>query len=231
VVVDEHVPVLSFTFGIPSLEGIGELFTIGTATTVAEAAALESAGVHAVIAQGFEAGGHRGTFLAPVEQSLVGTLALVPQMVDALSIPVIASGGIMDGRGIAAALTLGADAVQLGTAFLLCPEAGTSAPYRDAVAAASEADTTITLAFSGRAARGLRNRMSDELASATLPPYPVMNALTRPLRRAAAAAGRSEFLSLWAGRGVPMARSIHAGELVAALERETDAALAAKSLA
>src|SRR5690349_13726848 len=148
VVIAERVPVLSFTFGIPPLADV-DCFTIGTATTVAEAVALADAGVGAVVAQGSEAGGHRGTFLAPVEQSLVGTMALVPQVVDAVRIPVIASGGIMDGRGIAAARLLGAQAVQLGTAFLRTDEAGTGAAYREALSQ----PTTVTRVLTGRAAR------------------------------------------------------------------------------
>jgi nitronate monooxygenase len=139
VVIAERVPIFSFTFGIAPLADV-DAVTIGTATTVAEAIELERAGVDAVVAQGFEAGGHRGTFLRPVDRSLIGTLALVPQVVDAVSIPVIASGGIMDGRGIAAALALGAQAVQMGTAFLDCPEAGTSEAHRRAL----PDETTVT---------------------------------------------------------------------------------------
>ncbi len=145
VVVEERVPVFSFTFGVPPLDGL-EAFTIGTATTVEEAVALQDAGVQAVVAQGYEAGGHRGTFLAPVAESLVGTLALVPQVVDAVSMPVIASGGLMDGRGIAAARALGADGVQLGSAFLRTDEAGTGAAYREALGR----DTTVTHVLTGR---------------------------------------------------------------------------------
>jgi nitronate monooxygenase len=231
IVLEEAVPFFSFTFGIPASDRLGAMraagiVTCGTATTVAEARALVEADVDLVCVQGGEAGGHRGGFLDDDgATSAVSLVALVPLVRDAVDIPVIAAGGLMDGRGIAAALTLGADAAQLGTAFLLCPEAGTSAPYRKAVAAAKESDTTLTKAFSGRPARGLRNRMSDDLAGVQLPPYPVMNALTRPLRRAAAEAGRSEFLSLWAGHGVPLSRELPAAQLVAALEDETERAI------
>jgi nitronate monooxygenase len=209
VVIDERVPVLSFTFGIPPLADV-DCFTIGTATTVAEAVALTGAGVDAVVAQGSEAGGHRGTFLAPVEQSLLGTMALVPQVVDAVPVPVIASGGIMDGRGIAAARLLGAQAVQLGTAFLRTDEAGTGAAYR----AALSLPTTVTRVLTGRSARAVRTPLVARLeASGVEPPdYPLPRLfLSEP-----------PFL---AGQGGPLARAQPAGELVALLEQETDAAL------
>jgi nitronate monooxygenase len=210
VVIDERVPVLSFTFGIPPLSDV-DCFTIGTATTVAEAVALADAGVDAVVAQGSEAGGHRGTFLAPVGESLLGTMALVPQVVDAVSIPVIASGGIMDGRGIAAARLLGAQAVQLGTAFLRTDEAGTGAAYREALSQ----PTTVTRVLTGRAARAVRTPLVGRLeASGVEPPdYPLPRLfLTEP-----------PFL---AGQGGPLARSLPAGDLVDLLDKETSAALA-----
>src|SRR5512140_592646 len=152
--------VFSFTFGVPSREQLAalharDIFVIGTATTVDEAGVLDELGVDAISAQGAEAGGHRGTFLGRFEDALVGTFALVPQIVQRTRRPVIAAGGIMDGRGIRAALTLGAKAVQLGTAFMACPEAGTPAPHRAALASARA--TVITRAFSGRPARGIRN--------------------------------------------------------------------------
>jgi len=209
VVIDERVPVLSFTFGIPPLSGV-DCFTIGTATTVAEAVALADAGVDAVVAQGSEAGGHRGTFLAPVEQSLLGTMTLVPQVVDAVGVPVIASGGIMDGRGIAAARLLGAQAVQLGTAFLRTDEAGTGAAYRQAISQ----PTTVTRVLTGRAARAVRTPLVARLEAAGVEPpdYPLPRLfLTEP-----------PFL---AGQGGPLARALPAAELLAQLEQETDAAL------
>lgn len=230
VALEERVGFFGFTFGIPSPDRLTAFrdagsVTCGTATIAAEARALVDAGVDIVCAQAGEAGGHRGGFLGDPATNSIALVALVPAVRDAVEVPIIAAGGIADGRGIAAAFALGADAAQLGTAFLLCPEAGTSEPYREAVRVAGEADTTLTLAFSGRAARGIRNRMTVELAGKGLPPYPVMNALTRPLRRAAAAAGRPEFLSLWAGHGVGSVRELPAGELVGQLERETDAAV------
>jgi nitronate monooxygenase len=227
VALDERVPFLSFTFGVLPADRLAALHaagtvSCGTATNLAEARVLADAGVGMICVQAGEAGGHRGGFL----DGAVGLTALVPLVRDAVDVPVIAAGGLMDGRGVAAALALGADAAQLGTAFLLSPEAGTNRPYRAALGLAAETDTVLTRAFSGRPARGLRNRMAEELAGVPLPPYPVMNALTRPLRQAAAAAGRADFLSLWAGHGVPAARALPAGELVATLERETDTAIA-----
>jgi nitronate monooxygenase len=224
--------VLSFTFGILPADSMGAarargMFLLGTATTVEEAIRLEAAGVDAVVVQGSEAGAHRGTFAASFEASMVGTLALVPQAVDAVRVPVVASGGIMDGRGIAAALALGAGAVQMGTAFLTADEAGIPEAYKAAILAAREDETRVTRAFSGRPARGIVNRFMEEVegeAGAILP-YPIQNDLTRPLRGAAAGQGRKEFLSLWAGQGVRLARRQPAGELVARLVAETEAVI------
>ena len=152
----------------------------------------------------------------------MGTLALVPQCVDAVDIPVIAAGGIMDGRGIVAAQALGAQAAQMGTAFLACPESGIGPAYRQALAQAQDTDTRLTRVFSGRPARGIVNAMMEALAAEEdrVPAYPVQNALTGALRRAAAAQGRTSHLSLWAGQGVGAARAMPAGELVAVLTDE-----------
>jgi len=213
VVSNERVPVLSFTFGVPSTAGFTG-FVIGTATTVGEAVALAAAGVDAVVAQGYEAGGHRGTFQAPLNAdelaaSLIGTMSLVPQMVDAVSIPVIASGGIMDGRGIAAARALGAQGVQLGTAFLATDEAGIDPGFRQALGE----PTSVTAVLTGRPARAVRSAEVRRLeASGIRPPdYPLPRLfLTEPPRLA--------------GQGAPMARAIPAAQLVELLERETMAA-------
>ena len=190
-VLDLRPPVVSFHFGLPNADAFkaikaAGLYTLSSATNVAEARELEARGVDAVIAQGFEAGGHRGTFSEPYERGHVGTLALVPQVVDAVSIPVIAAGGIGDGRGIAAALVLGASAVQLGTAFLTCPESAAHPLYRRALNEASDDQTRITHAFSGRPARGLENRYLREMAGheAHYPDFPILNTLTGPLRKA-----------------------------------------------
>ncbi len=232
--VEARPAVASFTFGILDARQVERLqaagcTVIGTATTVAEARAWADVGADAVCASGLEAGGHRGTFLAGFEASMVGTLALVPQCVDALAgLPVIAAGGIMDGRGIAAAQALGAQGVQMGTAFLACPESAIVPAYRAALAAAGETDTRITRVFSGRPARGIVNATMERLAAfeAAVPAYPVQNALMGPVRKAAAAQGRADALALWAGQGVAAARPMPAGELVAVLEREWRAAVA-----
>jgi nitronate monooxygenase len=231
----------SFTFGMLTSAAREQvkargLMLAGTATTVDEAIALERAGIDMVVAQGSEAGGHRGSFAGPLdavafERGMIGTLALVPQIVDAVRIPVIASGAIMDGRGIAAALALGAVGAQLGTAFLTCEEAGVPDAYKQAILDAHEDQTRITRAFSGRPARGIVNRFMRDVEAPWWPqhfsilPFPLQNALTRPLRAAAATQGRAEFLSLWAGQGVRMARRMKAADLVATLAKETDAAI------
>jgi nitronate monooxygenase len=220
--------VFSFTFGMlpPSaVEAIKArgMFLMGTATTVTEAQALERAGVDAIIAQGSEAGGHRSTFLGSFEAGLIGTMALVPQVVDAVGVPVIASGGIMDGRAIAASLALGASAVQMGTAFLTCDEAGIPNVYKEAILIARDDETRLTRAFSGRPARGIVNRFMNEIDAVPgeVLPFPVQNSLTRPLRAAAGKQGRPEFLSLWAGQGARLARRHSAADLIRRLARET----------
>jgi len=228
VVLAEQVPVFSFTFGVPDPALIsrfqaGGTRVLGTATTVAEARTLADVGVDGVVAQGSEAGAHRATFAAGFEESLVGTIALVPQVVDAVDVPVIASGGIMDGRGIVAAEALGAAGVQLGTAFLTTHEAGTSAAYRNAVLRARDDQTVITRAFSGRPARGIVNAFIKQMSEDDAPeplPFPVQNALTGPMRRAAAQRNDADRLALWAGQGAPLARAMGAGELVGRLMEE-----------
>ncbi|MGH7404467.1 MAG: NAD(P)H-dependent flavin oxidoreductase [Candidatus Methylomirabilales bacterium] len=232
VALESGASVFSFTFGLlpaSAIEAIKArgMFLIGTATTIEEAVQLEKAGVDAVVTQGSEAGGHRGTFAADFDAAMVGTMALVPQVVDAVTVPVIASGGIMDGRGIAAALALGASAVQMGTAFLTCDEAGIPEVYKQAILAAREHQTRLTRAFSGRPARGIVNRFMTEVDRAdgaeAILPFPLQNALTRPLRNAAAQQGRGEFLSLWAGQGVRLARRQSAAKLIAQLAHEIEA--------
>jgi nitronate monooxygenase len=235
VVLESGAAAFSFTFGIPPAGALAAarergMLLMGTATTVAEAIALEGAGVDVVVAQGSEAGAHRGTFVQSFEASMVGTIALVPQVADAVRLPVVASGGIMDGRGIAAALALGAEAVQMGTAFLTTDEAGIPEVYKQAIPAAQAEATRVTRVFSGRPARGIVNRFMTEmeqLPDGTILPFPLQNSLTRGLRGAAAKAGQADFLSLWAGQGAPLARRQSAGALVARLVKETDAAMAA----
>jgi nitronate monooxygenase len=220
----------SFTFGILQQAQVKRLhaaniLVIGTATNVDEARAWEQAGADAICAQGLEAGGHRGTFMGAQEEG-TGTLALVPLVVDAVRLPVIAAGGIMNGRDIAAVLALGAQAAQLGTAFLACEESGISAPYKQRLLQAADdprkAVTRLTRAFSGRYARGLRNRFIDIMSAYEhqVPAYPVQNALTGSIRAHAAKTGDSEVMSLWAGQGVAAIRAMPAAQLVEALTSE-----------
>jgi nitronate monooxygenase len=229
---DSGAALFSFTFGLLSPDAVAaikrrNMLLAGTATTVEEAMALERAGVDAVVMQGSEAGGHRGGFVGDFEASMIGTMALVPQAVDAVRVPVIASGGIMDGRGLAAALALGAGAAQLGTAFLTCEEAGVPEAYKSAILAAREHETRLTRAFSGRPARGIVNRFMAEIDREpdAILPFPLQNALTRPMRSAAAAQGKAEYLSLWAGQGLRLARRQKAAALVARLAEDAAAAL------
>jgi len=224
---DSGAAAISFTFGLLPAAAVAAIKArdvplIGTATTVAEAIALRASGVDAIVAQGSEAGGHRGTFLGDFADAQIGTLALVPQIVDAAGLPVAASGGIMDGRGIAAALALGAGAVQLGTAFLTCHESGVPEVYKSAILQAGENATRITRAFSGRPARGIVNRFMEEVDAdgGPIPAFPIQNVLTRALRTAAARQGRAEFLSLWAGQGLRLARRESAAELIGRLRDE-----------
>ena len=227
VVLEERPAAFSFTFGIPDPEAMQRLkaagiLVLGTATTVEEGRQLQKAGVDALVAQGAEAGAHRGTFAGSFETSMVPLAELVRGMVRECSIPVIAAGGIMDGGDIAAALANGAAAAQLGTAFLACPESGASEAYKRAILAAREDTTVITSAFSGKPARGLANTFIEKLAGREeiILPFPLQNVLTRPMRAAAAQRGDAGYLSLWAGQGVARARSLPAGELVRVLMAE-----------
>lgn len=226
-VLEARPAVFSFTFGIPDGKALARLkardiVTIGTATTDKEARMLEEAGVDAIVAQGAEAGAHRGTFAGPFEAAMVPTLDLVAKAVSSVSPPVIAAGGLMDGRDVATALGRGASAAQLGTAFLTCPESGAADAHKQAILGAREDTTVITRAFSGRPARSLGNRFIAELEGKEqiILPFPLQNLLTRAMRTAAAKRGDTGFLSLWAGRGVARARALPAGELVGRLVEE-----------
>ncbi len=212
--------VVSFHFGLPPESLLARVRDCGatilsSATTVAEARWLETRGVDAVIAQGLEAGGHRGHFLSDDLGGQLGTLALVPQIVDAVKVPVIAAGGIADARGVAAALALGASGVQIGTAYLLCPEATTSAVHRSALESDAARTTALTNLFTGRPARGIVNRLMKELGplSRAAPAFPLAAAAIAPLRAAAERAGRSDFSSLWAGQNVGGCRNVPAAVL------------------
>ncbi len=219
VLLDVRPAVVSFHFGVPDAAAIDALHAAGctllaSATTVGEAKLLEAAGIDAIVAQGFEAGGHRGSFHIVGEDTGIGTMALVPQVVDAVRVPVVAAGGIMDGRGIAAAFALGAAGVQMGTAFLACPEAGTNDAHREAIARGGE--TRLSRAFTGQACRMARNRYTDALAGEALPAYPAMIAFSDPLKKS----GHADFAYHLYGQGAALARPLPAGELVARLAAE-----------
>jgi nitronate monooxygenase len=207
VLLDAKVMAFSFIFGVPHKDVLDEcrsqgITIIGTATTVEEAIALEEAGVDVVVASGFEAGGHRGSFLRPAEESLVGTIALVPQIVDAVNLPVVAAGGIADARGIVAAFALGASGVQMGTVFLSCEGSGASRIYRQALLSSEAGTTALTKGFTGRLARGIKNRLLEELnkKETEILPYPLQRALVRHLSITAEKFGRFDLLPLWAGQ-------------------------------
>jgi len=219
--------VASFAFELLSKAQVRELQAldirvVGTATSVAEARAWAERGADAVCVQGAEAGGHRGTFLHAPEHALIGLFALLPLVARAVEIPVIAAGGIMDGRGMLAAEVLGADASQLGTAFLAGPESAAAPAWKDDLGQAQDHRVATIYSFSGRAARGLRNRFVEAMEpfAGELPPYPILNALTAPLRRAAAAAGRGDLLSEWCGQAAARVRPMPAAELVRVLMDE-----------
>ena len=212
--------VVSFHFGLPAETLLQRVRDVGclilsSATTVREARWLAEHGVDAVIAQGAEAGGHRGMFLTEAAASQVGTFALVPQIADAVAVPVIAAGGIGDARGVTAAFALSASAVQVGTAFLRCPEAGISAPYRAALGAARDEDTVLTNVLTGRPARGLLTRAVRELGpvSPVAPAFPGAAVALQPLRTAAEARGSGDFSPLWSGQAVGLSREMPAAEL------------------
>jgi nitronate monooxygenase len=226
VVAEERVPVFSFTFGIPPLEDVRAAGAViaGTATTPDEAVALAEAGVDLVIAQGSEAGGHRGTFLHGFDDALIGSFALLPAVVDAVDVPVLAAGGIMDGRAIAAALALGADGAQVGTAFLSCPESGLAELERQVLR--SGRPTTLTDRLTGRPARAIRTRLADELADSAPLPFPLQAVATGPVMRAASDQGREDLALVLAGQGAARGRILPAADLVAALVAETDETLA-----
>lgn len=220
-VVEEYRPeVVSFHFGLPELELLARVRGMGakiiaSATTVAEACWLAERGVDAVIAMGLEAGGHRGNFLTDDMTTQVGTIALVPQVVDAVKIPVIAAGGITDRRGVRAAIALGASAVQVGTAYLFTPEAHISTAYREALAALGDNGTALTNLFTGRPARGIVNRLMRDLGplSGDVPAFPTAGASLSPLRASAENEGKTDFTSMWAGQAAGLGCSMSAAEL------------------
>jgi nitronate monooxygenase len=234
-VIAARPPVLSLVMGIPPADVLARaasagIRTVATATTVEEAEAIEAAGLDAVVASGSDAGGHRGAFLRPVEESTVGTFSLVPQVVDAVAVPVIAAGGVADGRGVAAALTLGAHGVQVGTGFLASPESAATDAHRKALHGPQARVTVLTRLFSGRPARAIRNRYASELVAheGDVPGYPLQAALTQPLRQAAAARGLADFLNLWAGQAAPLTVEMAAADYLAELVADTTRVFAAR---
>jgi nitronate monooxygenase len=217
-------PVVSFHFGLPSKDLLDRVrqwrpTIVSSATTVDEARWLEANGVDAIIAQGVEAGGHRGLFLSDDLTGQVGTLALVPQVVRAVSVPVIAAGGVADAAGVVAALMLGAAAVQIGTAYLLCPEATTTRVHRDALASPSARHTALTNVFTGRPARAIVNRLIAELGpiNSAAPAFPLATAAVMPLRSKAETLGSGDFSPLWSGQNASGCQNIPAAELTSQL--------------
>jgi nitronate monooxygenase len=223
-------PVFSFVYGIPSQRIMAEckrrgIVTMGTATTIAEAQALDEGGVDLIVATGFEAGGHRVSFLSHAEDSLFGTFALTQLVAPRVKAPVVAAGGIIDGRGIRAAVTLGAQAAQIGTAFLECAESGASVVHRETLFSDKAQHTILTRAFTGRLARGVRNRWTDEMTPsvAALQPFPVQSWFMAKLRPACVAAGCTDLMSLWSGQVAPNLRHKTAPALMQALVQELSA--------
>ena len=219
--------VVSFHFGLPGKNLLERVRRAGakilsSATSVDEARWLEAQGCDAIIAQGFEAGGHRGMFLTDDVSTKVGTMALVPQVVDAVKVPVVASGGIADARGILAAFALGAAAVQIGTAYLLCPEAQISPLHRQAMKNAKDNETAITNVFTGRPARSIVNRLMREIGpmSSAAPEFPVAAATVAPLRAKSEMGGSVDFTPLWAGQAFRLSPELPAAQLTQQLARE-----------
>ena len=226
--------VLTFHLGVMHPERVRRFQSLGVkvgggATCVAEAEKLEALGVDFIIAQGAEAGGHRGTYLRDPYDSMTGTFALVRLIVRRVRTPVVAAGGIMDGAGIAAALALGAQLAQLGTAFIPCPESGAPQIHKDLLLKATEDSTQLTEKFSGKPARGLSNRFMTEMAAKNAPQlaFPAQNAVTGRLRQGSAKAGKGDFVAMWAGQAAPLARALPAAELIRILNEEAISAIRA----
>lgn len=223
IVIEKGVPVVSFTFGIPEQSILSRLKernikVIGTATSVEEAIANESAGMDAIIAQGSEAGGHRGAFTETNSNHtpLIGTMSLVPQIVDQVSIPVVAAGGIMDGRGLVASMILGAEGIQMGTAFLTSEESGASQLYKNAIQHSKETDTVVTNVFTGKPARGIDNEFIHKMNEYNddIPDYPIQNQLTSAIRKEAAREGNEQWTHLWSGQSPRLAQCSSASTLM-----------------
>jgi nitronate monooxygenase len=221
VIEEEKIPICSFTFGVPFPEVLTHLkkksiIVIGTATNVEEAIINERSGIDAVVVQGSEAGGHRGSFHTDAKESLIGLMSLIPQTTDSVKVPVIAAGGIMDGRGLVAAKILGAKGVQMGTAFLTCQESGANQAHKDAILEANEDQTILTRSFSGKLARGIKNSFITELEGKeqVIPEYPIQNELTKQIRKLSAVQQNPEYLALWSGQSPRLAKAVSAKELI-----------------
>lgn len=228
VILDVKPPIFSFLFGIPNAQVLEDcrrrgIRTMGAATTLDEALALEAAGVEMIAASGFEAGGHRPSFLAPAEKSLTGTFVLVQLIRERVRVPVIAAGGIATGRGIAAALALGADGVQVGTAFLACEESGAPSFYRDVLFSPAGKYSVLTRAFTGRLGRGIRNRVTEEISGKeeSILPFPLQTHFMSPLRQQAIVQKKLEMILIWGGQITPLLKHRKAAELMHALIEET----------
>lgn len=217
ILIDKNIKIVSFAFGIPSSDSIEKLkskgtYLVGTANSVEEAKMLEESGFDAIVAQGYEAGGHRGGFLTSSAYSAMSMFTLLPQVVEAVKCPVIAAGGIMEGKGVIAALTLGASAVQLGTAFLAVKESGASKTYKEELEKAKTKDcdvTMVTRAYTGKLARGLRTKFAEQIEAEgiEIPHYPIAHYLSTDLRKQAAALGYRDVMAMWCGQGVQQIRS------------------------
>jgi nitronate monooxygenase len=227
VIFEEKIPVFSYTFGLLNSEWIfrfkkNNTILIGTATNLAEAQALKENGADVIVAQGSEAGGHRGTILDRAENSLIGLMSLIPQLADTIKIPIVAAGGIMDGRCIVAALNLGACGVQMGTAFLTCHESGIPPIYKQVLLTQKQDTTILTRSFSGKLARGIQNKFTDNLSQSHILDYPIQNALTNAMRKAAIAKNNINFMSLWSGQSAQLCRNVDAHKLVSDLVAEVE---------
>ena len=229
IIIAEQVPIVSFTFGVIDQESVRRfhdagILLIGTATSVREAKYLESIGIDVITAQGIEAGGHRGTFLFDEPLPQIGSMSLIPQVADQVKVPILGAGGIMDGRSIKAAMILGAQGVQVGSAFLRSHESLSIDVYKNAVGESADTDTVLTRAFSGRWARGIRNTFHDEVEKLNIdyPAYPLLNDLTLPIRTASQKNQNKEFTTLWAGQSARLAKPKSSSEIFRDLVNETE---------
>ncbi len=229
VLIEEKIPVFSFTFGLLEKKWLKKFKNnktkiIGTATSVAEAKILERHGIDLIVAQGYEAGGHRGNFLGNPNDSLIGNMALIPQIVDNVTIPIIAAGGIMDARGILAATLLGVDAIQMGTAFITCKESGAHISYKKALLKAKHDNTILTRSFSGKLARGIKNKYIElmEPYQDKILDYPIQHHLTQPIRKMATKNGVTNFMSLWSGQAAYLSQELTASQLIQSLNKNIE---------